>query len=34
VLNLLTTQDAHELTQPPSRTWLIHYTVYMSQSPP
>ncbi len=31
VLNLLTTQDAHELTQPPSRTWLIHFVVWLSQ---
>ncbi len=31
VLNLLTTQDAHELTQPPSRTWLIHFVIWMSQ---
>ena len=30
VLDLLTTQDAHELTQPPTRTWLIHFTVWMS----
>ena len=31
VLNLLTTQDAHELTQPPTRTWLIHFVIWMSQ---
>jgi hypothetical protein len=31
VLNLLTTQDAHELTQPPSRTWPIHFVVWLSQ---
>jgi hypothetical protein len=31
VLNLLTTQDAHELTQPPGRTWLIHFVIWMSQ---
>ena len=31
VLNLLTTQDAHQLTQPPARTWLIHFVVWMSQ---
>jgi hypothetical protein len=30
VLDLLTTQDAHELTQPPTRTWLIHFVVWMS----
>ena len=30
-LNLLTTQEAHNLTAPPTRTWLIHYTVWMSQ---
>jgi hypothetical protein len=30
VLDLLTTQDAHELTQPPTRTWLIHLVVWMS----
>ncbi|MGD0066192.1 MAG: hypothetical protein ABSB76_22445, partial [Streptosporangiaceae bacterium] len=31
VVNLLTTQEAHNLTSPPTRTWLIHYTVWMSQ---
>jgi hypothetical protein len=31
VVNLLTTQEAHSLTSPPTRTWLIHYTVWMSQ---
>jgi hypothetical protein len=31
VVNLLTTQEAHNLTSPPSRTWLIHYTVWMSE---
>ena len=31
VVNLLTTQEAHNLTAPPTRTWLIHYTVWMSQ---
>jgi hypothetical protein len=30
VLNLLTTQDAHDLTQPPSRTWPIDFTVWMA----
>jgi hypothetical protein len=30
VLNLLTTQEAHLLTSPPTRTWGIHYTVWMS----
>ncbi len=30
VVNLLTTQEAHNLTSPPTRTWLIHYTVWMS----
>jgi hypothetical protein len=30
VLDLLTTQDAHELTQPPTRTWLIHFVIWMS----
>jgi hypothetical protein len=30
VVNLLTTQEAHDLTAPPTRTWLIHYTVWMS----
>jgi hypothetical protein len=29
VVNLLTTQEAHNLTAPPTRTWLIHYTVWM-----
>jgi len=32
VVNLLTTQEAHNLTAPPIRTWLIHYTVWMSTS--
>jgi len=31
VVNLLTTQEPHNLTTPPTRTWLIHYTVWMSQ---
>ena len=31
VLNLLTTQDSHELTQPPTRTWLIYFVIWMSQ---
>ena len=31
VLNLLTTQDAHQLTSPPSRTWLIHFVIWMSE---
>jgi hypothetical protein len=31
VVNLLTTQEAHDLTSPPTRTWLIHYTVWMSE---
>ena len=30
VVNLLTTQEAHDLTAPPTRTWLIHHTVWMS----
>jgi hypothetical protein len=30
VVNLLTTQEAHNLTTPPTRTWLIHYTVWLS----
>ena len=30
VVNLLTTQEAHNLTAPPARTWLIHYTAWMS----
>ncbi len=30
VVNLVTTQEAHNLTSPPTRTWLIHYTVWMS----
>ena len=33
VVNLLTTQEAHNLTAPPTRTWLIHYTVWMSTIP-
>jgi hypothetical protein len=31
VLNLLTAQDAQELTQPPTRTWPIHFIIWMSQ---
>jgi hypothetical protein len=31
IVNLLTTQEAHVLTAPPTRTWGIHYTVWMSQ---
>jgi hypothetical protein len=31
VVNLLTTQEAHNLTAPPTRTWLIHYTVWLSR---
>jgi len=31
ILNLTTTQDAHELTRPPTTTWPIHYTIWMSQ---
>jgi hypothetical protein len=34
VVNLLTAQEAHELTSPPTRTWLIHYTVWMSTPVP
>jgi hypothetical protein len=30
VVNLLTTQEAHLLTSPPTRTWGIRYTVWMS----
>ena len=31
VVNLLTTQEAHNLTSPPTRTWGIHYTVWMAE---
>jgi hypothetical protein len=31
VVNLLTTQEAHDPTTPPSGTWPIRYTVWMSQ---
>ena len=31
VVNLLTTQEPHNLTSPPTRTWLIHYTLWMSE---
>jgi hypothetical protein len=31
VLNLVTTQDSHELTQPPTTTWPIHFVIWMSQ---
>jgi len=34
VVNLLTTQEAHNLTAPPTRTWLIHYTVWLARYPP
>jgi hypothetical protein len=34
VVDLLTTQEAHSLTAPPTRTWLIHYTVWMSTPSP
>jgi hypothetical protein len=30
VVNLLTTQDAHNLTTPPTRPWPIRYTAWMS----
>jgi hypothetical protein len=30
VVSLHTTQEAHNLTGPPTRTWLIYYTVWMS----
>jgi hypothetical protein len=30
VVKLLTTQEAHNLTAPPTRTWLIRYTVWMT----
>ena len=33
VVNLLTTQEAHNLTSPPTRTWLIHYTVVDVRQP-
>jgi hypothetical protein len=33
VVNLLTTQEAHELTTPPTRTWNVHYTVWASVPP-
>ncbi len=29
IVNLLTTQEAHNLTAPPTRTWGVHYTVWM-----
>jgi hypothetical protein len=31
VVDLLTTQEAHNLTSPPTRTWFIHYTVWMTE---
>jgi hypothetical protein len=34
VVDLLTTQEAHNLTAPPTRTWLVHYTVWMSTPSP
>jgi hypothetical protein len=30
VVNLITTQDAHDLTQPPASTWQISYQLWMS----
>jgi hypothetical protein len=30
VVDLVTTQDAHDLTQPPSTTWPISYQLWMS----
>jgi hypothetical protein len=30
VVDLVTTQDAHDLTQPPSTTWQISYQLWMS----
>ncbi len=31
VMDLLTTQDAHVLTAPPTRTWLIHFVIWLSE---
>ncbi len=31
VVNLVTTQEAHNLTSPPTRPWGIHYMVWMSE---
>jgi hypothetical protein len=31
VVNLVTRQDAHTLTRPPTATWPIRYTIWMSQ---
>jgi hypothetical protein len=31
VLSLATTQDAHELTRPPTTTWPIRYTIWMAR---
>lgn len=31
IVNLVTTQDAHELTRPPTTTWPIHYVIWMNQ---
>jgi hypothetical protein len=33
VVDLLTTQEAHNLTAPPARTWRIHYTVWLARPP-
>ena len=30
LVGLVTTQDAHDLTQPPSNTWPISYELWMS----
>ena len=31
VMDLLTTQDAHVLTAPPTRTWQIHFVIWLSE---
>ena len=31
IVNLVSTQDAHDLTRPPTTTWPVHYTIWMSQ---
>jgi hypothetical protein len=30
VVNLTTSQDAHDLTRPPTATWPIRYTIWMA----
>jgi hypothetical protein len=31
IVSLATTQDAHDLTRPPTTTWPIRYAIWMAQ---